>query len=258
MGALKIFDGVKWVSIGGGERGERGPQGNGIDHAVLNPDYTLTLFWTNGTSSTYGPIRGEQGAQGETGDDGNGIASVTWIGGTHAAGTEDTYRITFTDGTHFDFGVYNGNDGQGSAGSQVPLPDGGNGSAGTANAYSREDHQHPASDALIWTNPSPDASFSNQTLSLDLSGYRFVEIEIKPTGSYAGNFVIQKIAVGGSGLLHVPYFTTISGNDRLCIAKRLAAVSTAGITFSATARWIYNGETTGMNFAIPTRIWGIR
>ena len=34
--------------------------------------------------------------------------------GSHAPGTTDTYEITFTDGTTFDFLVYNGADGAGS------------------------------------------------------------------------------------------------------------------------------------------------
>lgn len=44
-----------------GETGARGPTGNGISHAVLNPDYTLTIFFTDGTSTNIGNIRGEQG-----------------------------------------------------------------------------------------------------------------------------------------------------------------------------------------------------
>ena len=38
--------------------------GNGIASAVLNPDYTLTLTFTDGTSYTTPPIRGEKGEQG--------------------------------------------------------------------------------------------------------------------------------------------------------------------------------------------------
>lgn len=45
---------------------------------------------------------------------GNGIASVTLISGTHAAGTSDTYRITYTNAETYDFLVYNGADGNGS------------------------------------------------------------------------------------------------------------------------------------------------
>ena len=60
---------------------------------------------------------GATGAKGDTGNigaTGNGISSVALISGTHAAGTTDTYRITFTDATTFDFTVYNGADGLGS------------------------------------------------------------------------------------------------------------------------------------------------
>ena len=56
--------------------------------------------------------RGERGERGETGADGVGIASAELISGTHAAGTSDTYRITYTDGKSFDFPVYNGADGK--------------------------------------------------------------------------------------------------------------------------------------------------
>ena len=56
--------------------------------------------------------RGERGERGETGADGVGIASAELISGTHAAGTSDTYRITYTDGKSFDFTVYNGADGE--------------------------------------------------------------------------------------------------------------------------------------------------
>ena len=48
-------------------RGEQGEDGNGIESAVLNADYTLTLNFTDGTSYTTTSIRGEQGPQGEPG-----------------------------------------------------------------------------------------------------------------------------------------------------------------------------------------------
>ena len=57
--------------------------------------------------------QGPQGIQGNTGATGNGIASISLKSGTHAAGTTDTYEITFTDGTTFDFLVYNGANGTG-------------------------------------------------------------------------------------------------------------------------------------------------
>ena len=48
-------DGVLTLGIPAGETG------NGIQDAVLNDDYTLTLNWTNGESDTVGPIRGATG-----------------------------------------------------------------------------------------------------------------------------------------------------------------------------------------------------
>lgn len=46
-----------------------------------------------------------QGPKGDTGDDGNGIASITK---TATAGLVDTYTITFTDETTTTFTVTNG------------------------------------------------------------------------------------------------------------------------------------------------------
>lgn len=63
-----------------------------------------------GDTGLQGP-QGIQGIQGVHGDTGNGIASVIKTSGTGAAGTTDTYTITFTDATTTTFNVYNGADG---------------------------------------------------------------------------------------------------------------------------------------------------
>lgn len=57
-----------------------------------------------GPTGPTGP-QGETGPAGPTGATGNGIASVTKTG---SSGLVDTYRITFTDGTTFDYTVTNG------------------------------------------------------------------------------------------------------------------------------------------------------
>lgn len=51
-----------------------------------------------------------KGGKGDTGDTGNGIASITKTG---TSGLVDTYTITFTNGTTTTFTVTNGQDGQG-------------------------------------------------------------------------------------------------------------------------------------------------
>ena len=57
-----------------------------IDHIELNDDYTLTIYYSDGTSYTTTSIRGEQG------DAGNGIASTV---------PDYTLTITYTDGTSY-------------------------------------------------------------------------------------------------------------------------------------------------------------
>lgn len=57
--------------------------------------------------------KGDQGVKGDTGATGNGIASVVRTSGNGAAGTTDTYTITFTNSSTATFQVYNGADGEG-------------------------------------------------------------------------------------------------------------------------------------------------
>lgn len=94
MAVLKIKDGNNWIEITGltgpagpqgqqgpaGEQGATGATGNGIAQAVLNSDYTLTLIFTDGNSTTVGPIRGLQGPQGNPGA--NGADGATPVRGT--------------------------------------------------------------------------------------------------------------------------------------------------------------------------------
>ena len=61
----------------------------------------------------FGLPRGETGATGPRGATGNGISGIALKSGTHAPGTSDVYTITLTDGTTFDFAVYNGANGAG-------------------------------------------------------------------------------------------------------------------------------------------------
>ena len=61
----------------------------------------------------FGLPKGETGATGPRGATGNGISGIALKSGTHAPGTSDIYTITLTDGTTFDFAVYNGANGQG-------------------------------------------------------------------------------------------------------------------------------------------------
>ena len=61
----------------------------------------------------FGLPKGETGAPGPRGATGNGISDIALKSGTHAPGTSDVYTITLTDGTTYDFAVYNGANGAG-------------------------------------------------------------------------------------------------------------------------------------------------
>lgn len=61
----------------------------------------------------FGLPKGDTGAPGPRGATGNGISGIALKSGTHAPGTSDVYTITLTDGTTFDFAVYNGANGAG-------------------------------------------------------------------------------------------------------------------------------------------------
>ena len=109
VSGLKGDKGDKGDTGDTGPQGPAGPTGNGIQSAVLNSDYTLTLRFTDGTSyTTPTPIRGATGATGATGPQGpqgeDGVAGPTGpkgdTGDTGPAGTAATIAVgTVTSGT---------------------------------------------------------------------------------------------------------------------------------------------------------------
>ena len=121
-----------------GVKGDKGDTGNSVEYVWNGTQLGIRiegqanyvyvdLKGDTGATGATGPqgergLQGEQGATGAKGDKGdtgntgatgNGIASVARTSGTGAAGTTDTYTITFTDNTTTTFGVYNGADGSG-------------------------------------------------------------------------------------------------------------------------------------------------
>lgn len=120
-----------------------------------------TLNWLTWDTTSGGYIdsgvyaRGEVGAKGDKGDPGKTPVSFRRVSGSGRPGERDEYTCVLNDGEEVgSLVVYNGQDGEGATGSQVPLKDNGSGSVGIANAYSREDHVHPLNvdDSMI---PSP-------------------------------------------------------------------------------------------------------
>lgn len=119
-----------WLNLGSisGVKGDKGDTGTGITSLTgntVNKDqggraFVLDVVLSNGTSKTFeydivDGTNGTNGTNGTDGADGRGIVSIEKTAGTGAAGTTDTYTITYTDNTTSTFSVYNGQDGTGTA-----------------------------------------------------------------------------------------------------------------------------------------------
>ena len=121
-----VWSGTEWKNIGA-INGINGDDGRGIvsiirtsgNGAAGSTDtYTITYSDTTTSSFTvYNGKDGEKGAKGDTGAtgatgaDGRGIVSIERTSGNGAAGTVDTYTITYSDATTSTFSVRNGADG---------------------------------------------------------------------------------------------------------------------------------------------------
>ena len=138
------------------------PQINELNHWVLW-DEEAQDYYDSGVSAT--------GTPGPTGPAGPYMASIAKTSGSGSPGTTDEYQVTLSDGTHptGTISVYNGADGQGSPGSATPQMDG-TASAGSAAAYSREDHIHPTDTSRASAAELSSLQSSVSDLQTDVSG----------------------------------------------------------------------------------------
>lgn len=81
--------------------------------ASVNGNGELILTYSDGTTQNVGVVKGEDGKDGETGIgvDGNNGTRIVKVEKTKTEGLVDTYTITMSDGSTFDFQVTNGADG---------------------------------------------------------------------------------------------------------------------------------------------------
>ena len=87
-----------------GPKGDQGPQGI---QGIQGPKGDQGIQGEQGLKGDTGATgaTGAQGPQGPTGATGNGIESISLLS---TSGATKTYRILFTDGTHFDYDVIDG------------------------------------------------------------------------------------------------------------------------------------------------------
>ena len=157
------------------------PSINSLNHWVLY-DTDTGEYYDSGVDAT-----GEKGDPGDPGPAGAYMSGLTLISGTHAAGTTDVYQIELSNGeTVADtISVYNGADGQGAPGSSLPLEDG-TASAGTANAFAREDHRHPSD-----TGKADVTKVINDVIEVKLEDVSSSNLNFNVTGVTADHELVQ-------------------------------------------------------------------
>lgn len=111
----------------------------------------------------------------------------------------------------------------------------------------------PSGMDLLWTNASPSSAFAAQTINLNLSVYKFVEIVcIENNLAQKDNYVVTKGVVGKKVCccLLRSYWNNV----------RNATINTNGINFEAGAWERANDGTTTFDntYMIPYQIYGIR
>lgn len=104
---------------------------------------------------------------------------------------------------------------------------------------------------LLWTNPSPTASFAAQTINLDLSSYDFVMVCFR-------TFQLSTDADLGTlnafGFKEEKNIAQIGGSASGNVGRRFFTPSDTGIEFSDCR---YNNATNN-NYTLPTKIYGIK
>ena len=157
----------------------------------------------------FGLPRGNTGATGPQGTTGNGISGIALKSGNHAPGTSDVYTITMTDGTTFDFLVYNGANGTG-AGDML------------ASTY---DPQGKAQDIFAYV----DNAISGVTVTTDATPTQGSTNPVQSGGVYTA--LANKLDKTGDGSSVTAAFTAASSRENIATGENL------GVLFGKIAKW---------------------
>lgn len=183
----------------------KGDTGVSISSVRLNSDYTLTVTFSDGTSTTTSSIRGEKGDQGVKGDTGKGIESIT-------LNSDYTLTVTYTDGDFMNFGPIRGQKGEtGEKGDK-----GDKGDPGEDYILTQRDLENIASlvevpDVIDDTagDGDTDKTWSADKIVEELAGAGTVQ-DVQVNGTSVVNNGVAEIPVAKSGNLGV--VKTFNGN----------------------------------------------
>lgn len=110
---------------------------------------------------------------------------------------------------------------------------------------------------LLWTNPSPTATFAAQSISIDMSSYKAAIIEFNYTDTSYGYSVI---AVKDGLPMQANCITNITSASMGNIVYRTAQMTSSAIVISDCYRKAFNATTVGTvdnTRMIPQRVYGI-
>lgn len=105
---------------------------------------------------------------------------------------------------------------------------------------------------LLWENASPTSNFGEQTISLDLSEYEYIDITVRATTDKASQYTTRLKVGGGSVDIGAMGSTSL---------YRPTTPTTTGVKFLTGRGYSsYNSSSTvqGDAFAIPLKIYGIK
>lgn len=178
----------------------------------------------------FGLPRGNTGAPGPRGATGNGISGIELKSGTHAPGTSDVYTITLTDGTTFDFEVYNGANGQG-AGDML---------ASVYDPRGKRTDVYKYVDDAIGKIPTPDVSVQIKAHNEDKTAHPDIRAKIPTKTSQLTNdsgYLTQhqdisgKLDKTGDGSNVTVAFTAATARANIATGEKLS------VLFGKIAKW---------------------
>lgn len=178
----------------------------------------------------FGLPRGNTGATGPQGATGNGISGIALKSGNHAPGTSDVYTITLTDGTTFDFSVYNGSNGQGSGDMLASVYD----------PQGKRTDVYKYVDDAIGKIPTPDVSAQIKAHNESTTAHPDIRAEIPTNTSQLTNdsgFLTQhqdisgKLDKTGDGSNVTAAFSTATTRSNIATSEKLS------VLFGKIAKW---------------------
>lgn len=109
---------------------------------------------------------------------------------------------------------------------------------------------------LLWTNPSPTASFGAQTVSVNLAAYQGVLIKFRKNDTVSYYIYVPKITITSANCPAVADPVGTSWSTSSAQYRLVTKISNSGVTFSR-GGWA-DGTGYNDNLLIPQKIYGVK